>query len=342
MTRRAHRVAFLIGMSVAACGGRDAAPDAAAPDGHVSSAEDGGSPRGDAGESDSGALDASAHDAGAHDAGAHDAGACTPIAAMERRDVPYLVRGSPAADALTLLDIYPPAEPGCGRPIVLWVHGGAWTVGDKANQMVDKIPYVRGLGAILVSTNYRLTTVGSGVEHPDHVEDVAAAFAWVHEHARELGGDPTRIAVLGHSAGAHLVALMATNPRFLAAHALSPRDLACVGSYDTEYTVSEIVARDSAYTAVFGSDPAGWEDASPSSHTMDGGGLRLAQLACRGSGPRRAQCEAFADALRSAGVTTTTIDASSLSHEEVNDRIGAPGDTVMTPFVSELLRECWR
>jgi acetyl esterase/lipase len=263
---------------------------------------------------------------------------CTPVVRSTQTDVAYLVRGEASADAMTRLDVYPPAGPICGRPIVIWVHGGAWSVGDKANQMEHKIPFFNGLGAVLVSVNYRLTVAGNGVQHPDHVEDVAAALTWVREHAVELGGAPNRLALLGHSAGAHLVALAVTNPRFLASRGLTAADVACVGSYDSEYTVSEIVARDAQYEAVFTADPKVWADASPSAHVRPG--LPPIQLACRGSKSRVAQCEAFGAALSAAGNSATRIDASSLSHEEVNSEIGRPGDAVMTPAVAEFLRSC--
>lgn len=267
-------------------------------------------------------------------------GGCTAVSVPNRSDVPYVVRGVSASDAMTQLDVYAPAGPVCGRPIVVWVHGGAWSVGDKGNQMANKVSFITGLGAVLVSINYRLTQTGNGVQHPDHVTDVAAAFAWVRSHAVELGGDPARVILLGHSAGAHLVALAATNERFLAAQGLTPAAVRCVGSYDTEYTASEIVARDSVYSTVFTNDPAVWADASPSAHVKPT--PPPFQLACRGSAGRIAQCQALAASLRQAGGTVTTIDADSLSHEEVNDRIGAAGDTVMTPPVRQFLVDCFQ
>lgn len=333
MTSSARLVLSLVLLALAplGCGGRASDPDA-------SRALDDASASPDAGTSAD--ANTSLDDAAAADAAApgDTASGCTPVDAREQLAVPYILRGEPAGDAMTLLDVYPPPTPGCLRPIVVWVHGGGWSIGDRTNRIADKIPLVHGLDAIFVSIDYRLTSATNGVQHPDHVVDVAAALAWVRAHALELGGDPERVILLGHSAGAHLVALVATNPRFLATHGLAPRDVRCVGSYDTEYTASEIVMRDAAYEAVFGTDPTGWEDASPSAHV--GPDLPPFQLACRGSAPRVAQCEDFAAALRGAGNEASIIDASSLSHEEVNERIGAAGDTVMTPFVTDFLTHC--
>jgi acetyl esterase/lipase len=272
------------------------------------------------------------------DGGGGNPAGCEPIRAEVQRDLPYAERGDAELDARTRFDVYPPDEEVCGRPMVVWVHGGAWSVGDRSNQLEEKIPFFRRLGVVFISIGYRLTTETNGVQHPDHVEDVAEALAHVRSRATELGGDPDRIALVGHSAGAHLVALAATNGRFLARHELAPSDVACVASFDSEYTVSEIVARDPAYELVFGSDPAGWEDASPAAHV--GPGLPPFLLACRGSAGRVQQCEALAAALRNAGGEATTIDASSLSHEEVNQAIGDPDDDVITPALEAFLGRC--
>ena len=69
---------------------------------------------------------------------------------------------------------------------------------------------------------------------PTHDEDVAAAVAWVHDHIAEHGGDPDRIALLGHSAGAQIAASVATDPRYLGAHGLGLDALRCAGALDTE------------------------------------------------------------------------------------------------------------
>jgi arylformamidase len=171
-------------------------------------------------------------------AGVDAPGLDAPCAAAEPvRDVPYQALPG-VAPALQALDLYPPCASGAA-PVVIWVHGGAWAVGDKANGMTDKIALFNQAGYLLVSVNYRLSPDDDRLEpgrvrHPDHVEDVAAAIAWVADHAASYGGDPSRLAILGHSAGAHLVALVATDGQYLAAHGRSPALLRAVGSFDTE------------------------------------------------------------------------------------------------------------
>src|SRR5438128_7600683 len=67
-------------------------------------------------------------------------------------------------------------------------------------------------GLVVVLPNYRLSP---GVRHPEHIKDVAAAFAWTCRNAREYGGDTQQIFVAGHSAGGHLVSLLATDERYM-------------------------------------------------------------------------------------------------------------------------------
>jgi acetyl esterase/lipase len=108
-------------------------------------------------------------------------------------------------------------------PVVLFVHGGAWIIGDK-----NMFGFYRGVGKFLaergyvaVLANYRLSPV---VKHPEHVKDVARAFAWTRRHVAEYGGDSDRIILCGHSAGGHLVALLATDETYLKDPALKLND----------------------------------------------------------------------------------------------------------------------
>jgi arylformamidase len=273
-------------------------------------------------------------------AGVDAPGLDAPCAAAEPvRDVPYQALPG-VAPALQALDLYPPCASGAA-PVVIWVHGGAWAVGDKANGMTDKIALFNQAGYLLVSVNYRLSPDDDRLEpgrvrHPDHVEDVAAAIAWVADHAASYGGDPSRLAILGHSAGAHLVALVATDGQYLAAHGRSPALLRAVGSFDTEaYDIPRTMATAAPRQATilenaFGDDPGVWRQASPHHQLVDGRPAPPFLLVRRGDAERAATEQAFHDRLLAVGGDSTIIDASSLTHEEVNDHIGAPGDAVMT------------
>jgi arylformamidase len=131
------------------------------------------------------------------------------------------------------LDIYSgrSKQEGANRPVVVWVHGGGWRNGDKDNRSGQNLCKAWAqAGVVMVNLNYRLTP---DVMHPAHVEDVAAGISWVHKNIDRHDGDPKRIFLLGHSAGAHLVALVATNPKYLKVHDLTPQTLAGVMPIDT-------------------------------------------------------------------------------------------------------------
>ncbi len=269
-------------------------------------------------------------------------GAC-PNGGAPVRDVAYVsVPG--VAPRLASLDIYPPPI-GCPAPVVVWIHGGGWQHGDKKNQLADKIRLFNDKGWMLVSANYRLTDPSSAepAVYPTHNEDVAAAVAWVHDNIAGYGGDPDQIALLGHSAGAQIVASVGTDERYLGAHGLTLSDVRCVGALDTEgFDVARVASTGTAiYRAAFGDDPATWADASPIQHIAAGKGIPAFLVVERGSPARRRAEQAFADALRGAGVPVTTLDAGGLTHGQVNAQIGASGDTVMTPQLTTFLTDCF-
>jgi acetyl esterase/lipase len=126
----------------------------------------------------------------------------------EKLDLRYY----PGRDRHTL-DVFAPAE-ARDLPVVVFVHGGGWLVGDKnffgVYRRVGR--FLASNGVVAVAINYRLSP---RVRHPEHVRDVARAYAWVRRNIRDHGGNPDRIILAGHSAGAHMVALLATDARYL-------------------------------------------------------------------------------------------------------------------------------
>ncbi len=265
------------------------------------------------------------------------------------RNVPYENISGVRPD-LTSLDIYAPNPvPAKPLPVVVWVHGGGWAVGDKANQMQIKPALFTSAGYCFVSINYRLSprpasTQPDRVMYPIHEQDAAAAVAWVHAHIGGYGGDPERIVLMGHSAGAHLVSLVCADESFLKAHGLPLGVIKGTVSLDTEgYDIPAHMRQQDMtgiYENAFGTDPVLWKKASPICHVASGKGIPPFLLVTRGLSARRKLCTDFAAALQHAGVEAKVVDATGYSHNEVNSRIGAPGESVVTPPVMQFLSTC--
>src|SRR5262245_37016196 len=135
------------------------------------------------------------------------------------RDVAYY-DGPDADPAKHKLDLFLPKGPK-DFPVVVFVHGGAWHRGDKSflgvYSSLGAFLARHGVGAAVV--NYRLSPA---VRHPEHAHDVARAVAWVHGNVARYGGRPDELFLCGHSAGGHLVALLATDPSYLKAEGVKP------------------------------------------------------------------------------------------------------------------------
>jgi acetyl esterase/lipase len=168
------------------------------------------------------------------------------------RDVAY---SGPGDDVHHHLDLYLPK----GQryfPVVVLVHGGAWLFGD--NRCCGLYPAVgeffarHGVGVVM--PNYRLSP---GIRHPEHVKDVARAFAWAHAHVAEYGGRPDRLFLAGHSSGGHLVSLLATDESYLQAEGLRTAD------------VRGVISLSGVYVIPTGSFEATWGGESPFSFRLD-------------------------------------------------------------------------
>ncbi|MDR1282828.1 MAG: alpha/beta hydrolase [Opitutaceae bacterium] len=146
---------------------------------------------------------------------------------VTEKDISYLenndlVRADAYRQAQCRLDLHLPADQP-GFPTVIWLHGGGLTGGQRS------LPALRGKGIGLVAVGYRLSPKAlppSPLPPPVWLEDAAAATAWTLRHIAERGGDPKKVFLAGHSAGGYLAAMVGMDPRWLAAHGLSHRDLA--------------------------------------------------------------------------------------------------------------------
>ncbi len=109
-----------------------------------------------------------------------------------------------------MLDVYTSdATPASGAPVLLQVHGGAWTIGRKDQQGLPLMQHLAAKGWVCVAPNYRLAPRDLW---PAQIVDVKAAIAWIKDNIADYGGDPSYIAITGGSAGGHLTALAALTP----------------------------------------------------------------------------------------------------------------------------------
>ena len=168
---------------------------------------------------------------------------------------------------------------------MLWIHGGAWAFGDRKDDLELARAFARE-GVAVAAMSYRLSRgdwrgeafSSVGVQHPEHIKDVARAFSWLHDNADAYGLDHNQFFVSGFSAGGHLSALLAMDERYLSAHDLSLTDIRAAipvaGGYDLEGYYQAIEAglgEDIAIGHVLGvfGRRDGLEAASPMSYLKD-------------------------------------------------------------------------
>ena len=217
-----------------------------------------------------------------------------------------------------LLDIYAPAN-APKLPVMIYVHGGGWKHGDRTYVQTKPELFLKS-GYIFVSIDYRmLPDVGVATE----AKDVEAAYAWVRGNIAKYGGDPARIAVMGHSAGAHLVALTGLRGGLPGAKALFFDD---VEAYDLlELAGNGHMRR--VYGDAF-SDPSQWRELSPATYAARGGHPPILIAYSRVKGHKEAS-ESLAARLRAAGDNVELFDGRQYTHGEINRGIGA-GSTAVT------------
>ena len=257
----------------------------------------------------------------------------TPARAQDvKRDIPYTT----PPQARQKLDVYAPPH-AKNLPVVFWIHGGGWQTGDKADVQVKPRAFTEQ-GFVFVSTNYRLLP---DVDMETIVRDVARSIRWVHDHIAGYGGDPERLLVMGHSAGAQLAALVCTDDRYLKAEGLSPAILkGCVPVDGDTYDVPAIIETAETRRRVhgqpratfghrekFGNDPAKHRDFSAVTHVVREKGIPPFLIMHVADHPdTSAQAQRLADALRGAGVPVTVYGARESTHNKINADLGAPDD----------------
>jgi len=259
-------------------------------------------------------------------------------------DVPYVEGGHERQ----VLDIYRPENVTDQKlPVMFWIHGGGWHVGDKTNVAL-KPKLLTDKGFIFVSTNYRLLP---DVKMETLTEDVAKSLAWVHKNISKHGGDPHRIVVGGHSAGAQLAALLCTDDRYLKAEGVSFDVLkGCIPVDGDTYDIPKIIMtaehRQTLYGGKmftfghrqkFGNDPEKHVDFSAVTHVKKGKGIPpFLLLYFSGNPDTPAQARRLATVLKEADVQVKAIGKSDTNHRRLNNDIGLVDDPVTEAFLEFL------
>lgn len=225
-------------------------------------------------------------------------------------------------DGKDLLDIYMP-EGADDVPVIVFFHGGALRAGDKSlGRVVASRMVPEGIG--VVSASYRLTP---SVMHPAHVQDAAAATAWVYENIRRYGGNPNNLYVAGHSAGAYLAALLALDATHLGAHGLSPASIQGTIPISPFLYVEETAA--DRPKDVWGEDPADWLAASVTPHITAGKGRMLLIYADGDDDWRRRQNDTFGEAMRTAGNHgVRVVEVPERTHTSLMSEMNAADDQI--------------
>ena len=215
------------------------------------------------------------------------------------KDVDY-INDSVYDNGKDLLDIYMP-QGKKNVPVIVYFHGGALLMGDKSlGESIGNKIAESGIG--LVSVNYRLSPE---FQHPTHVNDAAAATAWVIKNIDGYGGNPLKVYVGGHSAGAYLAALLAIDPSLLQIHKIEDSKLAGAVLISpflyVEETAKDRIEKDSIYQTIWGNDPQSWIQASVKPHILPNRDNILLIYADGDDAWRKEQNERFATAMTSAG-----------------------------------------
>ncbi len=244
------------------------------------------------------------------------------------------------SDRLQALDYWPGATP--EAPLVVFVHGGGWKRGDKTMMRgSDKLEHWQSLGYAVASLDYRLVPDAT-VEQQG--ADVASAVAYLRDNAARLGFDRSRIALVGHSAGAHLVALVGTDPQYFRAAGLSLDDVRGIVPLDgAAYDVTDQMDENArlmgnTYRQAFGTDPARQRALSPTLHAAAPNAPAFLILHVqRADGTR--QSEALGAALARAGTSATVQGFAGRGlrgHMQINRQLGEP-EYPATPVVDAFL-----
>lgn len=223
------------------------------------------------------------------------------------------------------LDIYQPEKSGGlfakKKPVVIYIHGGGWVVGDR-KRVYNMPSWLTSRGYIFVGLDYRKipnTTIDG------QVRDVTAAVAWARRNIRKYGGDPNRMVLMGHSAGAHLSALVAAQGKANGLRGIIAND---VQAYDLLAYATKRGSIGSMFGKAFTNEPKNWIKWSPATYARKT--RRMPPhliLYSRSQGERRRSISVgYANLIKGLGTKTEIFHGTAYSHGAIAARLGRSGD----------------
>lgn len=253
-------------------------------------------------------------------------------------DIDYIA-DSVYDDDKDFLDIYMP-EGKKDAPVIVYFHGGALLMGNKSwGEDIGNKVAESGIG--LVSVNYRLSPE---FQHPTHIKDVAAATAWVINNIEAYGGNPQKVYIAGHSAGAYLAALLAIDFSLLKTHSIV--DSQIVGAIlispflFVEETAKDRIERDSIYKTIWGNELQNWIQASVTPHILPHRDNILLIYADGDDDWRKKQINRFAKEMKAAGnLRIFTNEVSNRTHLTIISAIPDNDDMIVNLISDFILKE---
>jgi len=234
------------------------------------------------------------------------------------------------------LDLFLPS--GTNWPVLIFIHGGGWTKGDKGliaggadvYENIGRFYAAHGVGTAVI--NYRLQP---GVDWRTQLDDVATATAWVHSHIASYGGNPKRLFVSGHSAGAQLADRIGLDTELLKQHGLSSSDICGVISVSgagldlADEKTYELGASRSKYKLLFAGDDKGWKkDASPVTYARPGAPPFLILYAGWEKKPIQRQAQRLSEVLSTNEIKNQIVVVPRQSHERIVVSMSRDDETI--------------
>ena len=243
------------------------------------------------------------------------ASACSPLtafntlaprdpAAQAGRDIAY------GPDPRQRLDVYTPKGGAAGAPVLVFFYGGGWDSGRRQDYAFAG-QALAAQGFVTVVPDYRLVPQ---VRYPDFLTDCAAAVAWAHAHAATYGGDPDRILLAGHSAGAYNAMMLALDSRYLRAAGVDPRFIRAAAGLSGPYDFLPFRVKSTLDTFGQAPDPAATQ---PINHVAPGAPPIFLAHGDRDTLVYPKNTLALAAALTQAGDTVEAKIYPGLSHADV-------------------------